>query len=505
MLTQLPDFRDFSKVPFMLAIVWVFTQLIAPQVTARRLLALAAAYGVVLGISLGFRNDPLITVPVFAMLLASARTTAGGHGSKAVALALAATLAVITVSPVLRVFTQGGGAFISHAALLGFMGPVDRALGIAPDKPYDVGHGLTDTYAAAIVSAAATREAGEPRSILGHSVEYDRASAQYLRAVVLTLPADVIARAYAATLRVVSLPSAPVNLKPPPDVPWPMAPRFFSLRSRIAAMLTWFWLPALVVVLGVVAARDVRLALTLAALCVFLTGYSVIQFHQRHVIHLELIGIAAMLFVIQTVIRRDWRGSPRRALVFLLGGFVVIAVPLMAARWYQQRSLTGLFNAYLAEPTTPVSMRAVPGSDGRTQLIRQDDDAGEWTRLHPDAVLTEYLIAEVGECAVPVVAMTLRYDGTADRSSFEREYRVPTAAPGRSTRVMIATFAYRHSSVDIWYHWRGLDVPADQSSCLLRVSKMTSPQRYPVLLNAILAPGWEQRPLYARLGAPPAE
>ena len=505
MLTQLPYFRDFSKVPFMLAIAWVFTQLIASAVAPRRLVALAAIYGVVLGISLGFRNDPLITVPVFALLLAAARTTAGGLRSKAAALAVAAALAAIGVSPVLRVFTQGGGAFISHAALLGLMRPVDRALGIAPDRPYEVGYGLTDTYAAAIVSAAATRQAGEPRSILGHSAEYDGASAAYLRAVALTLPADVIARAYAAMLRVISLPSAPVNLKSPPYVRSTIAHRFFVIRSRVAGMLAGFWLPALIVALGLIAARDLRLALTLAVLCAFVSGYSVIQFHQRHVMHLELIGIAAMAFVAQTVVTRDWRGSPARALIFLLAVVVVIALPLMAARWYQQRSLTGVFNAYLAEPRLPVAMRAGPGPDGRTQLVREDDEAGAWARLHPDAVLTEYVVADVGDCTAPMVTMTLRYDGTADRESFEREYDVPPPPQGQITRVMVATFGYRSSAADIGYHFRGFDVPADQAACLLRVSKMMSPQRYPVLLNAILAPGWEQQPLYARLGAPPAD
>jgi hypothetical protein len=503
MLTQLPYFRDFSKVPFMLAIAWVFAQLIASSIPPRRLLALAAAYGVALGVSLGFRTDPLITVPLFVILVVCARTPTAGLRTKALAVVVAAVLSLVTVSPVLRVFTQGGGAFISHAALLGLMDPVDTALGIAPDKPYEVGYGLTDTYAAAVVSAAATRAAGEPVAILGHSPEYDAASAAYLRSVLLALPADVIARAYAATLRVVSLPSAPVNHGPPTHIGSPLALSLFAARASVAAALGPYWWPLLVVALLLVAARDIRLAITLSALYAYFTTYSVVQFHQRHIMHLELIGIAAMLFVLQTVVWRDWRGSLMRVMVFLVAALAVVTLPLLAARWYQQRALTRMFNAYQAAPTTPIAMRSSPLDDGRVQLVREDDAAGEWARTHRDAVLTEYLVLELGVCEMPLT-MTLRYDGTADGASFEREYHVPPPPSGHVTRLMIGTFAYRHSTVDIWYHWRGFDMPADHTSCLQRVSKITSPERFPVLLNATLTPGWDQRPLYARLGAPPA-
>lgn len=505
MLTQLPYFRDFSKVPFMLAIGWVFGRLMTPPVPSRRLLALAAAYGVVLGLSLGFRNDPIVTLPAFVALVATVGVSNAGLWSKATAMAVALVIAVIAASPVLRVFSQGGGAFISHAALLGLMKPVDRELGIAADTPYEVGYGVTDTYGAALASAFATRESGAPAAVFGHTAAYDAASAGYLRAVVRTLPADSVVRAYAAGLRVITLPSAPVNLKPPAHVQSPLALRFFAIRSRFATALRRFWLPALVIALALVAARHPRAAVSLTALCAYFTTYSVIQFHQRHIMHLELIPIAAMVFVLQTVVRRDWRGSLSRALLFLLAVLAALALPLMAARWYQQRELMGLFNAYLAAPMSPLTLQPSPLGDGRVQLVRADGQAREWSQAHPDAVLTEYVVAELGACAAPVVTMTLRYHGTADRESFERDFQAPSPPPGQITRVMIATFAYHNSSADIWYHWRGFDMPADQAPCLQRVSKMASPERFPVLLNVTLTPGWDQRPLYARLGAPPSD
>ena len=505
MLTQLPYFRDFSKVPFMLAIGWVFARLMPPPVSSRRLIALAAVYGAVLGIGLGFRNDPLVTLPVFVALVAAAGVSNGGTRSKAAGVAVAMVVAMIAASPVLRVFSQGGGAFISHAALLGLMKPVDRELGIAPGTPYEVGYGVTDTYGAALASAFATRESGAPATVLGHSAAYDAASSGYLRAVLRTLPADSVIRAYAAGLRIVSLPSAPVNLKPPDHVQSPLALRFFSIRSRVATALRWVWLPVLVVALVLVAARDLRAAVILTVLGFYFTTYSVIQFHQRHIMHLELIAIAAMVFVLQTIVMRDWRGSLSHAILFLLAVLAALAVPMLAARWYQQRALTGLFNAYLAAPTTPLALQPALLADGRVQLTRADGEGREWSRAHPDAVLTEYVVAELGACAAPVVTMALRYDGTADRESFERDYQVAAPPPGQTTRVMIATFAYHNSAADIWYHWRGFDLPADQAPCLQRVSKMTSPERFPVLLNVTLAPGWDQRPLYARLGAPPAD
>ena len=503
MLTQLPYFRDFSKVPFMLAIGWVLAQLMIRAVPPRRLVALAVVYGAVLGLSLGFRNDPLVTLPVFFALVAMV-SVSNGVRWKVIAIAAALVVAVIAASPVLRVFSQGGGAFISHAALLGLMKPVDRELGIA-DTPYEVGYGVTDTYGAALASAFATRESGAPATVLGHSAAYDAASAGYLRAVIRALPADSVVRAYAAGLRIVSLPSAPVNLKPPAHVQSPLALRFFSIRSRVASALRWAWLPVLVIALALAAARDLRAAVMLTVLCAYFTTYSVIQFHQRHIMHLELIAIGAMAFVLQTTVTREWRGSLWRAFLFLFAVMAALALPLLVARWYQQRELTRLFNAYLAAPMTEPTLQSSPRDDGWTRLVRHDGDARAWAQAHPDAVLTEYVVAELGTCTAPVVTMTLRYHGTADRESFERDYQVPSPPHGQVTRVMVATFTYHNSSADIWYHWRGFDMPAGQASCLRRVSKMVSPEHFPVLLNATLTPGWDQRPLYARLGAPPEE
>ena len=53
-LVELPQFRDFSKVPFMLALVLVMAHLLAPAVTTGRLFALSAAYGVLLGFGMAF-------------------------------------------------------------------------------------------------------------------------------------------------------------------------------------------------------------------------------------------------------------------------------------------------------------------------------------------------------------------------------------------------------------------------------------------------------------------
>ena len=95
MLVQLPYFRDFSKVPFMLAIGWVFASLMTPQLPLRRLIALATIYGIVLGVSLGFRNDPIVTLPVFFVLVATAGLSSAGIRWRVVAIAVGLVVAVV--------------------------------------------------------------------------------------------------------------------------------------------------------------------------------------------------------------------------------------------------------------------------------------------------------------------------------------------------------------------------------------------------------------------------
>ena len=75
----LPQLRDFSKVPFMLGLAWLMAQLLMSSISTPRPLAVSAGYGAALGFAIGFRNDVLITIPPFILLLMLARQSAPQH------------------------------------------------------------------------------------------------------------------------------------------------------------------------------------------------------------------------------------------------------------------------------------------------------------------------------------------------------------------------------------------------------------------------------------------
>ena len=59
----LPQLRDYAKAPFILLLILIMARLAVTPLKRRRALLLAAAFGLVLGIGFGFRNDLLINIP----------------------------------------------------------------------------------------------------------------------------------------------------------------------------------------------------------------------------------------------------------------------------------------------------------------------------------------------------------------------------------------------------------------------------------------------------------
>ncbi len=116
----------------MLGLAWLMAQLLSRhRLRLDDCWSFPRAYGAVLGLAIGFRNDVLITIPPFVLLLLAARqSTRCTRGGGAVRHLLLAGVGFVVLSiPVLRVYANGGGASMSHAAFLGMMRPIDSALG----------------------------------------------------------------------------------------------------------------------------------------------------------------------------------------------------------------------------------------------------------------------------------------------------------------------------------------------------------------------------------------
>ncbi|MEO7157422.1 MAG: hypothetical protein ABI039_07680 [Vicinamibacterales bacterium] len=499
-LVELPQFRDFSKVPFMLGLAWLMAQLLMPAISSRRLLIVSAAYGAVLGLAIGFRNDVLITIPPFMLLLLLARLSAPTHQWRQRSVALLTAMAgfAILASPVLRVYSNGGGASMSHAALLGMMRPIDSVLGMSNGGLYEIGYGLDDSYAAAVVSGYESRAEGVARAIAGHSREYDAAAGRYVGALVATLPGDALTRGYAAIDRVVALPSSVAETQ---AISYIEALRpFYAVRSRTLITLWWIWLPAVVAAILVVSLRDLRLALLLGVLVVYFSAYPAIQFNNRHILHLSLIPIGALSYLVQAGLSRQWGRQWRNAFIVAGVGTALVVVPLLLLRKVQDRQVKTLIQSYLSAPADAVEFTDRPLANGRVAL---DFDFPSQRGPLPDgSVATDYLVADfdASGCNASAVDLTLRYDRSNASIDFTRRFTVSLPRTSGTTRVTLATYSYAvraaSSGEPVWYRPKGYEMPAAQRQCLAKVSRLREPSQFPVLLNTTLPSDWERLPLH---------
>src|SRR5262249_383479 len=138
-LGHLPYLRDYAKAPFVTALLLVLGRMAAGPVTARRTIGYAAAFGLILGIGFGFRNDLLINIPPFlsVVLLCLRGGVRANLRIKAAALAAAAAVFAVVGAPILRGYGEGSNT--GHVAYLGMTTPYDRTLGIRP-AVYDWGY-----------------------------------------------------------------------------------------------------------------------------------------------------------------------------------------------------------------------------------------------------------------------------------------------------------------------------------------------------------------------------
>ena len=145
-LINLPHLRDYSKAPFTLALVLILGVLVTTPVKRGVVLALAAAYGAVLGLGYGFRTDLLINLPVIVIALFAFVPGRLRDHLILKGLATAAFLAAFVVVswPITSaVYAKGGCQW--HVALLGLQSPFDEHLRMAP-APYDFGYRYEDGY-----------------------------------------------------------------------------------------------------------------------------------------------------------------------------------------------------------------------------------------------------------------------------------------------------------------------------------------------------------------------
>ncbi|HVZ23108.1 MAG TPA: hypothetical protein VG871_18675 [Vicinamibacterales bacterium] len=506
-LAQLPFIRDYAKAPFILGLLLVMARMAVGPLTWRRTLALAAAFGVILGIGFGFRNDLLINVPPFVavVFLCLPGRIIRNLAMKCAAVGVAAALFVAVSWPVLRAYERGSNS--GHVALLGLMTTFERPLGIR-GSIYDWGYTYLDGFISATIYSYNYRIHGITTEFL--SKDYDRAAMAYLFQVARHWPADMMARAYASVLKVLELPftiGTYTNVIPY-GATGPRVSAFYGWQIGELRHLSGYGVLLAALALAFVAGTSIWSAFALLGLLMYYAGYPAIQFQVRHFFHLEFIGWLALGFVVDRVAMaawtlgqewrsrravdlRPWTRGALRAGAFAASAAAVIAGGLVALRAYQQPHVRALLETYAAAPRERLATQTIVKGD--TALIVSPELWADRLREEKTvSVSTQYLVAEFSDdaCGAARLPVTLKYAWTMIANDFSREAVVALGRHTGPTRMFFPAFYHGFT------HFAGLELPREYAGCLTSLSRVADVRRFPILLDITFTPTWRQAALY---------
>jgi hypothetical protein len=512
-LSHLPLYRDYAKAPFIIGLISMMAWMARGPYRRSTLLWWSAAFGAVLGLGFGFRNDVLVSIPPFLLIV---WCWAGGPpaknlAAKAAAVALCAVTFVAVSWPVLRGYAQGSNS--GHATLTGVMANTyDEALGVR-GSIYDWAYMFHDEFTYAVLESYAYRVHGAP--IAFGTQGYDRLASEYLTQVVRNTPADTLAHIYGSTIRILEMPYT-VGLYAN------AVPQHAETSAFVRGVYGWqAWLisfglraavPVAIAALVMAAASSFWGACTGLLLLVYYAGYPILQFQHRHYFHLEFIGWLALGFVVDRVVRAvasavaerrsgrtvsiPWR-LVTRATAFVVVAFVFVAGGLAVVRMYQQAHLRSMFDAYLNEPRERLQTSLSTGSG--TSLIGA---AGLWAGRPREEALApisaQYVVAEFsGEtCGAARLPVTFRYAARERLTDFSRRMMIALGGSHEPTRVFFPAYYYLDAS-----HFAGVEVPSRYASCVQSLSRVTDTSRHPLLMDVTFEPGWRNTRLFDTLAA----
>jgi len=487
-LANLPHLRDYSKAPFTLLLVFLLGLLVTLRPSWKRVLAIAAAYGVVTGIGYGFRSDVFIGVPIFcaaAFLFIDA-----GRLWQRLAFGAAAVLVFLSTFavsgwPVIQAVNKAWGCEW-HTTLLGLSDEFTQELRLE-SAPYEFLRVKLDDFAYVTSTSFAARVDPNVRHIEYCSASYDRVTRSYMLAAVWRAPADIIVRAYASVLQMVQLP-----------LRWRMPPMehsavgFYNARK---AVTTWAMDAGLFLVLGavfVVMAVNFRLGLFLMCFILYFGGFPAVQFANRHYFDLEFMTWWAFGFLAQALVAtavalvrakgRRWPALAawRRAAVTLTTCVVLLWVALWGARWYQRRSIEPFMQQYLAAP------RDVIATEAGTDTLQRITPAST-VRTDPETAGLLEVDVDESRCAPD---QTIKFVYAPERRFFGRTIALHGQPASREPT---------HIFMPVYGMFQGVDVGAAPAGCLAGVYRVRDPRQFTLMPEVILRPGWAGRPLHQYL------
>jgi len=508
-LGNLPHLRDYSKAPFFVLTV-VAMGLTVRERRGWRLIALGAGFGFVQGLGLGMRTDVVLNFVPFLIALFAFGHDGPSWNIRGKLAAGAAALAVFVVLswPILKVYSQAEGLW--HVSLLGLTTPFDRALNIH-GAPYDFGYLYDDSYMSTVVEGYWRRAHGAPPDGLHVGSLYDRACREYYQLLASTFPGDFLSRMAGSALHVLNLPFSIAYGAAPLGITSPVLVEPLNWRTRGIMTLAGLGPLAAGCLLLFIGMRGLWNALVAFVLLMFWTTYPFLQFHWRHVFHLEILafavcisaGVLAWRTICDAARDRSWHATIVRASKagLLVAGLLASVVATIAvARTVQTSRVRALFRQYDDAPARAATARVEQARPGFSRIVPSVVQTDGFSRRFEQAMLV--LDFHPKRCSQPAVDVNIRYadhgPSAAPEFNFSHEMTVPVGRTGSApTRVFVPVYSVPIGS-DSVYAFTDLEVPDAAAGCI-GVSRARQVEQSPLLLDVTLQPGWAEQPLFERV------
>ncbi len=484
-LIWIPSLRDYTKAPFFLFTFLLLGWMVKSQVRRERLLGLVTAVGLTIGIALGFRPDILVAIPavVVTLIFFLPGGIRGNLRLKLIAVVVFFTALFLAYAPALQ-FEKVRYAS-AHWVLLGLGNRFTEAMELHGSL-YEWSHIFSDPWPDFQIKSYALfdKEIDEPVPNL--SKEYDRLGWQLLGDIVRDHPADIVVRAYASVLHIVTIP----------------------IFLCALLLLISFW--------------SLRYATFLFFAILFFTGYPGTQFHPRHFFYFDFLplwflglgiegglrlcrrGLATARTSGVAALRRRltacWKMFARRLLMFSTGAGLLLFLPLLILRTYQSTIVAELLESYERAPLEALSSNTLYRDENVILLEPEGLLVSLPTRQNKELTVG-YLVVELlaDSCDSETISFTLRYESGASHD-FSRIVEIDLT--GHSVTKIFAPIYSRERSGYGNSAFLGVELKPDMLDCL-KLSRVADLHRFPPILYVTLPDDWRQRSLYQTLAYVP--
>jgi len=478
-LFVLPNIRDFAKAPFVLAAILIMAYLCKKPVKTRGFMALAAVLGLVLGLGLGFRQDLFIGIPPSLLVLAFCARQRSGRKAlleRATAVVVVLVAFVAGASPVLRSYQRSGTT--SHEITMGIATEFDDRLEMGRAS-YERMYTFDESLVLTAIDRYARRVEHHAQPLVTDTPETEQVGKAFLFDTIMTFPADLLTRAYAAVLWVIQ----------GGTLQWPAAAFFFQLSP---------WLMAAALVL--LSAHNPRLAWLTLLLSLYFCGYVSVQVMYRHCFHLSFVPFWLLGFLVDRLLhavttRSHFILQPsafslqlRRMALFSLGAALLIFVPLYALRAYQAHAVDHLLEKYASADLGPLESQATPFGD--CVLLRPTN--GLPSQSWPPAPYLwqsqdEYLVAKFAANA-QWRHFWIRYETQHGANNYSQLIRMPPTgkADTQLTKYFFPVYEraiFPNDRIPGWSRFAGLALPKDRQTDLKGFYRVKKPGQFRLLLN----------------------